>query len=273
MSDKPISPADLVLSPSGIIKYVGCAYSFKLRYIDHVKPVITDDSALRLGKSVHLILEKYYYNLDLNTNDPETHFVEAMQKTAKEHWDRSIDAKKSAEMNNSIFLWLQFEIQRFKKYKEANILNRFCPVAVEEDITDWSRKIRAIIDKRSIGATNVMYATDYKTDKNLPALRNFKGNLREIDDKYKIQSALNAMVLQSQGIKLENFYFQFIRYPEKLLSVPLTSELFNEIEQLIKKIRESTDFPKNTKNCFYCDMKLFCKTESNSVHCMSGNVL
>jgi len=264
---------DLILSPSGITKYIQCPYSFKLRYINKIKPVIEDDSALRLGKSVHAVLENFYKNVDLNTVLPETDFVNSMKKTAQTHWDKSIDAKKREEINNSMFLWLQFEIQRFKKYKEQNKLDRFCPVATEEDITDYQNKLRAIIDKRSLGMTGTMYALDYKTDKNLPALRNFKGNLREIDDKYKIQSALNAMVLKSQGIKLDNFYFQFIRYPDKLLSVPLTSELFNEIEELIKKIREAEEYPKNDKSCFYCDMKLHCKTESSSVHCMSDNVL
>ncbi len=196
-----------------------------------------------------------------------------MKKTARQFWCQEIDIRKRDEMNNSIYLWLQFEVQRFKKYKELNILDRFCPVAVEEDITDWQNKLRAIIDKRCIGQSGNMYCIDYKTDKNLPALRNFKGDLKQIDDKYKIQSALNAMVLQSQGIKLDNFFYQFVRYPDKLLSVPLTSELFDEVEQLIKKIRESTEFPKNYKACHFCGLKIYCKTESSSINCMSGETL
>lgn len=264
---------DLILSPSGINLYQSCPYSFYLRYIEKKKPIIEDDSALRLGKSVHLVLEKLYSNIDLKTNNPEQHFVEAMQKTAKEFWDRSIDAKKREEMNIHMFLWLQFEIQKFKKYKEQNKLDRFCPVTTEEDITDYQNKLRAIIDKRCIGQSGNMYCVDYKTDKNLPALRNFKGDLKQIDDKYKIQAALNAMVLKTKDIKLDNFYFQMIRYPDKLLSVPLTSELFLEVEQIIKNIRETTEFKKNYKSCFYCGMKLYCKTQNTCVQCTSGDIL
>lgn len=266
-------PKNLILSPSGINMYVSCPHAFYLRYILKKKPVIEDDSALRLGKSVHAVLEHFYKNVDISTNNPETHFVEALRTTAKEKWDHSVDTRKRDEMNNSIYLWLQFEIQRFKKYKELNILDRFKPIAVEEDITDWQNKHRAIVDKRCIGQSGNHYIIDYKTDKNLPALRNFKGDISLIDNKYKIQTALNAMVLQSQGIKLDNFFYQFIRYPDKLLSVPLVPELFSETNDLIKKIRESTEFPKNYKSCFFCGMKIHCKSQSSSVHCLTGDII
>ncbi|MDP3013774.1 MAG: PD-(D/E)XK nuclease family protein [Candidatus Subteraquimicrobiales bacterium] len=259
-----------VLSPSAMMMFSSCEYAFKLKYIDKLKPVIEDDSALRLGKSVHAVLEHYYKNVNLNTQNPDVDLVEALKKTAQEKWDRTCDAKKRDEMNNSIFLWLQFEIQRFKKYKELNILDRFVPVVVEEDVTDWQKKLRAIIDKRCIGQNGNMYALDYKTDKNLPVLRNFIGDLKLIDDKYKIQSALIAMVLQSQGIKLDNFYFQFIRFPDKLLSVPLVPELFIEVERLIVKIRETTENEKNKKSCFYWNMKMVCKTENTCPQCITS---
>jgi CRISPR/Cas system-associated exonuclease Cas4 (RecB family) len=266
-------PKDLVLSPSGIGMYNQCPYSFHLRYIKKLKPVITDDSALKLGKSTHAVLENFYKFVDLKTESPETQLIEALKKSASQFWDKSCDAKKRDEINGSIFLWLQFEIQRFKRYKDLSILDKFCPVATEEDITDWNKKIRAIIDKRCVGQTNNTYCIDYKTDKKLPTLRNFEGDLKKIDDKYKIQAGMNAMVLRTKDIKLDNFFFQFIRYPDKLLSVPLTSELFTEIETLISKIRNTTEFVKNEKNCFYCSMKLYCKTENMSVNCITAENL
>ena len=264
---------DLILSPSGINLYQSCPYSFELRYIKKLKPIIQDDSALKLGKSVHSVLEHFYKNVNLNTQNPDIDLVESLKKTALEKWDRSICATKRDEMNNSLFLWLQFEIQRFKKYKEQNILNRFKPETTEEDITDYQNKLRAIIDKRCVGMTGTNYAMDYKTDKNLPAQRNFKGNLKEIDDKYKIQAGMNAMVLKTKDIKLDNFFFQFIRFPDKLLPVPLTPELFLEIEELIKTIRNTTEFPKNLKGCFFCGMKLYCATENKSAQCISNDVI
>ena len=188
-------PKDLILSPSGINLFQTCPYSFYLRYIQKQKPIITDDSALRLGKSVHAVFENFYKNIDLNTNDPDKNLVEALKTTANNHWDRSIDSRKRDEMNTYMFLWLQFEIQRFKKYKADGKLDKFCPVTTEEDITDYPNKLRAIIDKRCIGMSGNMYAMDYKTDKNLPALRNFIGDLKLIDDKYKVQSAMNSIVL------------------------------------------------------------------------------
>lgn len=266
-------PKNLILSPSGINLYQNCPYSFFLRYIKKLKPIIEDDSALKLGKSVHLVLEHYYKEIDLKTDNPDVELVNALKKSAQKFWNREIDARKREEMNNHMFIWLQFEIQRFKKYKELNILDKFCPVEVEEDITDYPNRIRAIIDKRCQGQTGNIYCMDYKTDKKLPALRNFEGDLNKIDDKYKIQAGMNAMVLKTKDIKVDNFYFQFIRYPSKLLSVSLTNELFNEINNLIKKIRETTIFEKNYKSCFYCNMRLHCKTENTCIQCTSENIV
>ncbi len=266
-------PKDLILSPSGIMMYQSCQYSFFLRYIKKLKPVIEDDSALKLGKSVHAVLEHYYENIDLKTTNPDVELVEALKKAAQKFWNREIDARKRDEMNTHMFVWLQFEIQRFKKYKELNILDKFCPVAVEEDITDYPNRRRAIIDKRCLGQSGNMYCMDYKTDKKLPALRNFEGNLAKIDDKYKIQSALNAMVLKTKDVKVDNFFFQFIRYPDKLLSVPMTPQLFEEVETLIFKIRNTTEFRKNEKNCFFCGMKIHCKTENTCTSCVSGEII
>lgn len=262
---------NLILSPSGINLYMSCPYSFKLRYIDHKKPIITDDSALKLGKSVHSVLENFYVYVSKDSKNPDIDLIAAMKMSAKDFWDRSIDARKRDEMNTHMFLWLQFEIQRYKKYKELNIIDRFFPISIEEDITDYENRLRSIIDKRCIGVAGNMYALDYKTDKKLPAQRNFSGNLKQIDDKYKIQSALNALVLKSQGEKLDNFFFQFVRYPDKLLSVPLTHELFKEVNEIIKKIRETTEFEKNLKSCFYCSLKLYCRGENTSIHCLTNN--
>lgn len=255
-------------SPSSVILFENCNRAYELRYLKHLKPEDKYPEALKLGKSVHKVLEKIYSNININTISPETDFLEAMKKTALEHWDKSIDAKKRDEMNASLYLWLQFEIQRFKKYKQQGIVDRFLPVATEEDLKDHEKLYHAIVDKRSVGANGSIYALDYKTDKKLPAQKNFKGILSEIDFKYKAQAALNALVLKGQGIKIDNFYFQFVRFPDKLLSVPLTADLFTEIEGKIKEIRTATLFPKNEKSCFYCGLKVHCHNEDKCIHCI-----
>ncbi len=255
-------------SPSSIILYDSCSHAYELKYLKHLKPEDGNIEALKLGKSTHKVLEKLYSNININTISPDADFLEAMKKTTLEHWDKSIDAKKRDEMNAALYLWLQFEIQRFKAYKAKGIQERFLPAATEEDLKDHENLYRAIIDKRCVGASGSMYALDYKTDRNLPSQRNFKGILSEMDFKYKAQAALNALVLRGQGIKIDNFYFQFVRYPDKLLSVPLTIELFEEIENKIKQIRTATVFPKNEKSCFYCGLKIYCHNEDKCIHCI-----
>lgn len=260
-------------SPSSVILYNNCPHAYELRYLQHLKPEDKNEEALRMGKSAHKVLQYFYKNIDLNTTEPEINLTNALKNSALENWDRSIDAKKREDLNAAFFLWLRFELKRFENYKKEGIIERFIPVATEEDLKDHINLYRAIIDKRCIGVSGTMYALDYKTDKSLPAQRNFKGKLEEIDFKYKIQAALNAMVLKSQGIKIDNFYFQFIRYPDKLLSVPLTDELFKEAEEKIKEIRTATLFNKNEKHCFNCGLKIYCKNENKSVHCYTGDVI
>lgn len=260
-------------SPSSVILYENCNHAYKLKYIDHLKPEEGNKEALALGKGTHKVLQMFYPAVNINTTSPESDFLEAMKKTAQEHWDRSIDAKKRDEMNASLYLWLQFEIQRFKKYKQQGIVDRFLPIATEEDLKDHEKLYHAIIDKRSVGASGNIYALDYKTDKKLPSAKNFKGILSEMDFKYKAQAALNALVLKGQGIKLDNFYFQFVRYPDKLLSVPLTADLFMEVEGKIKEIRSAASFPKNMKSCFYCGLKIYCHSEKISIHCLGNEII
>lgn len=258
----------MILSPTAINLYCECPHAFHIRYHEKGIPLQVDDTPLRMGKCVHSIMEHYYDELDLTVPDIQKEFTEKLKMVAFKYWDRSIDAKKREEMEPAIFNWLTYEIKRFETYKAKGISDRFKPLAVEEDLTDYENQLRAIVDKRCIGSTGLIYAMDYKTDKKLPAKRNFNMDLKEIDLKYKVQAALNYLVLLAHGNQINNFFFQFVRYPEKLLSVPLTKELFDEINILRQTIINDTQFKKNPKGCFMCNFKAYCEMEGKSIHCI-----
>ena len=259
---------DSILSPTFINLYLSCPYAAYLRYIEKYQPQFIDDTYLKIGKSGHQILEHWYDEINLDSLDIEQEFMEKLKMVAFKYWDRSIDSKKRDEVEPALFLWLKSEIQKYMNYKKQGCTDRFKPTSVEQDITDYNKRIRAVIDKRCIGISGINYCMDYKFDTKLPANRNFECSLSNIDLKYKIQAALNYQVLKSQNINIGAFYFQFIRYPEKLLSVPLTDSLFKEIDELILKIRNDTTFDKNPKSCYRCNFKMMCKLESKSVFCL-----
>jgi hypothetical protein len=190
-----------------------------------------------------------------------------MKVAAFKHWDRTIDARKRTELEPALFTWIKFELQRYQNYKKQGIEDRFKPLAVEQDFTDYVNRLRAITDKRCIGSNGTQYGMDYKFDVKLPAKRNWSMKLEEIDMKYKVQAVVNTKVLKSQDIEIKNFFFQFIRFPDKLMSVPLVPELFNEVDALISKIRADEVFEKNKKGCFMCGLKANCEMQNKSIHC------
>lgn len=262
--------SDQILSTSAIKLWLDCPYAFYLRYPGRCKPEFLDDTYLKLGKSGHAILQHYYEELNLSAENIEAEFIEKMKSVAFKYWDRTIDDRKRAELEPALFNWIKFELQRFQNYKKQGIEDRFKPIAVEQDLTDYINKLRAVIDKRSLGSSGAQYALDYKFDTKLPAKRNFNMKLEDIDMKYKVQAVLNVKVLKSQDIEIKNFFFQFIRYPDKLMSVPLVPELFSEVDVLISNIRADETFEKNKKACFMCGLKADCEAQNKSIYCFGS---
>ena len=260
--------SDSILSPSFINLYIDCPHAAFLRYHEKHQPYFIDDTYIKIGKSGHSILQNFYGNINLNAPDIENEFMEKMKITAFKYWDRTIDSQKRDDVEPAFFNWLKYEIQRYMNYKKQGCLDRFMPIAVEQTMKDYPNKIMSIIDKRAMGVSGIQYCIDYKFNKNLPAQRNFEGRLDKIDLPFKIQAALNAQVLKANDINIGSFFYQFVRYPEKLLQVPLTSSLFDEVNQIITTIRQDTEFKKNPKSCFMCNFKMHCRLESRSVHCL-----
>lgn len=266
---KNIPPLNETIVSTNLIKrYINCPHSVKLKYVDKHPDSNEGSWIYKIGKSGHSILEHFYDNLDINALDIKEEFNNKFKAVAIKYWDRSIDSRKREETESFFFAWLKFEIDRFNSYKQQGKLELFKPIEVEQDLTDYKGKKRAIIDKRCLGTSGIRYVVDYKFDTTLPALRNYKNILSEIDIEYKIQAALNAMVLKSYGYDIDAFFFQFIRQPDKMLSIPLIPQLFNEIENIITSIRLDTEFKKNKKTCFLCGFKMFCNLNESSINCL-----
>lgn len=262
----PLSEA--IVSTTMLNLYTNCNHAAKLKYVDKCMAVFVDDTPLKAGKSGHKILEHFYEKVDIYAPDIEKEFKEKITASAFQHWDRSIDSRKREEIESALTKWLKFELDKYRLYKSKDKLNIFKPIEVEQDLTDYKNRLRAVIDKRSEGISGIKYVTDYKFDRKLPAQRNFKNILSEMDLKYKIQAALNAMVLNSYDHPINGFYYQFVMYPESLMSVPLVPELFNEINTLIYQLRNDTEFKKNPKSCFMCNFKMYCNLKESSINCL-----
>jgi len=260
--------AEATVSTTMLNLYDGCNHACKLKYVDKQTAVHIDDTPLRVGKSGHKIFEHFYEKLDLNAPDIDKEFKDKITASAFQHWDRTIDSRKREEIEPAFFIWLKYELERYFIYKKQNRLDIFKPIEVEQDLTDYKNRMRAVSDKRCIGISGINYVMDYKFDKKLPAGRNFTNILSEIDMKYKIQAALNAQVLKAHDHPIDGFYFQFVRYPEKLLPIPLNRQLFDEVNNLINKLRTDTVFEKNKKSCFLCNFKMYCNMREASINCL-----
>ncbi len=260
--------ADAIVSTTMLNLYTTCRHACKLKYVDKQQAVFIDDTYLKVGKSGHKILEHFYEKVDINAPDIEKEFKDKIKASAFQHWDRGIDSRVREEVEPAFFIWLKYELDRYYLYKKDNKLDIFKPIEVEQDLTDYQNKRRAVMDKRCIGRSGINYVVDYKFDKKLPAARNFKNILSEIDLKYKIQAALNALVLKAYDHPIDGFFYQFVRYPDRLLSVPLNRELYDEINNIITTLRTDTTFEKNKSSCFRCNFKMSCSLKETSINCL-----
>ncbi len=260
--------AEATVSTTMLNLYDNCHHACKLKYVDKHTAIQIDDTPLRAGKSGHKIFEHFYEKLDLSVPDIEKEFKDKITASAFQNWDRSIDSRKREEIESAILVWLKYELDRYRLCKQNNKLDIFKPVEVEQDLTDYKNRMRAVIDKRCIGISGIKYVVDYKFDRKKPASRNFSTIISEIDTKYKIQAALNALVLKSYDHPIDGFYFQFVHYPDQLLSVPLNRQLFDEVNNLINKLRTDVTFEKNKKSCFMCNFKMYCNINETSINCL-----
>lgn len=228
---------DRPMSPSSINTYLQCPYTFYLKYIKGIKFESNDAGAF--GSSIHKVNEMFWPEYKKNSD-----ILEAMQASVNGYWNREID--------DGYADVAQTCLNNFMGIIQEN--PRMVPLHTELRCENPKNNTVAIID--------VVYPhkiVDYKTSTQYT-----------IKPKYPnvIQAVMCSQNLKDcMGLDVKNVEFQYLR-TRKYQYVDVTSELIEEVDSIIKQIREKIAedrFPKNDKGCWFCDYKLICAAEKRSL--------
>ena len=232
------------LSPSSINLFRECSYKFYLKYIRGIK--FESGEAANFGKCIHKILENFWVEYSICKD-----IDKAIQISSDKHWDKNIGEEYNIPahecLNNAISI-----------IKERPMI---LPLYIEYSCLNTDNNTIAIID---LVMSNQII--DYKTGKN------FTKNPKEPNI---IQAVMCSMNLEKvSGKRIRDVEFEYIKF-KKYQQIEITDTLINEIENIIIDIREKIErgeFPKNEKNCFFCDYKLICEVEKRLIKKRMKNV-
>lgn len=269
-----------IISQSQIQSYMKCPRYWYFKSKLKLKGEKKDETWLKFGRVIHLILSKFYQNIDLDMakQDPLSHFLYVFKLLTSQYWDHSLDRKLLDVDANQIFAgFSQAFGERFLELNETNQLDIFFPMSVEEDIRSTTQPLRSIVDRINPGLKTFV---DYKTNKQYPEillknpstlspdeLNNYNYSIQN----YVIQAVINAICIHDKyKIWPETCIFIFVRHlsaPHKgFLRIPITQNYVDQVISVVNKIYkamqgEKYERTKNPDNCIEyggCEFSMAC---------------
>ena len=239
-----------IISQSQIQSFMKCPRYWYFKSKLKLKAEKKDETWLKFGRVVHLILSQFYTNIDIDMakQDPISHFTYVLKLLSTQKWDYSLDEKLLEVDANQIFTGFARAFgERFLELNEANQLDIFFPMSVEEDIRSTTQPLRSIIDRINPGLRTFV---DYKTNKTFPdlLLRDPKSltpeELRSYNyaiQNYVIQAVINAMCIHDKyKVWPEACIFIFVRHfntPHKgFLTIPITENYVKQVTGVVDRI-------------------------------------
>ena len=242
-----------IMSQSQIQSYMKCPRYWYFKSKLKLKGEKKDETWLKFGRVIHLILSEFYTNIDeeMATQDPKTHFNYVLKLLSTRHWDYSLDKKLLEVDANDIFSgFSQLFGQRFLELKEMDQLDVFYPISVEEDIRATSQPLRSIVDR--INKDFVTFA-DYKTTKVFPEILLKKPETLSPEElnlynysiqNYVIQAVVNAICIHDKyKVMPKACIFIFLRHlntpHQGMLPIPITQSFIQQVIAIIDRMYEA----------------------------------
>lgn len=257
-----------IISQSQIQSYMKCPRYWYFKSKLKLKGEKKDETWLKFGKVIHLILSEFYSNIDLDMakQDPFSHFTYVLKLLTSHHWDHSLDRKLLEVDANQIFNgFSQTFGERFLELNEANQLDVFFPMSTEEDIRSTTQPLRSIVDRINPGLKTFV---DYKTNKTYPEilLKNPSTLLPEelnvynySIQNYVIQAMINAICIHDKyKVWPEACIFIFVRHltasHKGFLRIPITQNYIDQVTGVVNRIYKamSDGVYEKTKNPDSC---------------------
>lgn len=218
---------DNFYTQSSLRDFLTCPYKYKLKYIDGIYWFQDEvQNSFDLGSDFHTIAERYFLGLDNSYIEDEN--MKLWMNELKKHF-----------LKKSRILYLpEYEI----RYSELglNMLARYDLLILEEDrisILDWKTNQKEIDPKEKTSDIQTKVYT-YLLANSLPLFK---------EHKYSLES-------------IRMIYWQ-PNYPDNKIEINYSFGRNLEYKKFFKDLTErieKSDFPKNLKNCSFCEFNVFC---------------
>lgn len=230
-------------------KKYGCEWSYYLKYIKGIHPLLADSKYWKFGSIIHDILANFYPSIN-NSNlnnypNPKNYFDVVLADLLSKKWDYALPEK---FYQDAISILTNFSVNESVKYTAyLHGETQFMPLYIELAINE---PFNIRIDK----VTNDGFI-DYKTSKEIP-------------ESPKIEHILQAgtyaiSYFKKFGIWSPKMTYYFLRHNKPLI-VPITQEVINLTSDIANKVTDNINkgiFTKNSDNCTWCDMRHVCGLE------------
>jgi len=260
-----------LLSQTAINKFYECPKKYELIYADQCQGNPEPNERTRFdygwfGSMMHTILEdfyrpQYFPDDDDLDRDAKNKIEAVLLQLLDAHWEYGQSEVHLMDAKDMLRLFSIRESGRWKVWRmDPDPGVDFIPRFRELDIKDEKIRLRAIIDAMWTDKDgNIILVRDYKSNKKA-----------ELTGPMKMQALVTAMLIDGVfGQMIKEFEFLFLRV-NKPIRFEITTERINKaigkIEYMWEQI-EKQEFQKNTKECYWCPMKLYCEGKSRCWIC------
>ena len=251
-SDKPVSEADIVLSPSAVETFRKCPKHFYYKHLLRVKAEEKDDvftviDAAKQGELIHQLMK---YSAE------EKPDMTTFQKQSEKAFDRYIAARPPVNE------------PEIRKYRDDflrmalvgyHFMNRNETIAAEKEVGPVEiagLTLKGRLDCLARNADGEYIIGDYKTGRKITQ--------KENDTASCLQVLLYAYMLrESEGINVTGGEYRYLRY-DKAVKCTFSNVVAEEIDNILETLKSAIDtgeYPTNDKNCQYCDYADICRKE------------
>jgi len=238
----------LRISASAINDFKRCPYSFKLGYIDKVRPVFTDNVYTAFGKAIHSTIQEF-----VDTTDKDFKVLEELYKKNFENNRKLLKRTSDIDKYGEFF---EKGLKHLNTYYEYEVLsNRYKYLSLNEKklTVDFQDFIVVGVIDRLYRKNNQIVLLDFKTGAKFPTQEDLDSNVQLTMYSFLLHKNYDYIPTESRLFFLEsNLVMKTVRTFEDLLKFEkYLIDFYNTVINMKEWAFDST-------KCFWCAFSKNC---------------